>query len=32
MRPLCMADPEYGDHDKEIRSVDHFLPQTGYFR
>jgi hypothetical protein len=32
MRPLCIADPEYGDHDQEIRSFNNFLPQTGDFR
>jgi hypothetical protein len=27
-RPLCIADPEYGGHDQEIRSFGQFLLQT----
>jgi hypothetical protein len=32
MRLLCITDPEYGGHDKEIRSFGQFLTQTGDFR
>jgi hypothetical protein len=32
MRPLCIADLEYGGHDQEIQSFGQLLPQTGDFR
>jgi hypothetical protein len=31
MRPLCMTDPQYGCHDREIWSFVQFLPKTDEF-
>jgi hypothetical protein len=30
--PVCITDPEYGGHDKEIQSFSQFLPQIDDFR
>jgi hypothetical protein len=29
--PLCITDPQYVGHDREIQSFHQFLPQTGDF-
>jgi hypothetical protein len=29
MGPLCVTDPQFGDHEQERLSFGQFLPQTG---
>jgi hypothetical protein len=32
MGPLCITNLQYEDHDQEIQSFGHILPQTSDFR